>query len=124
MPQGRAPSLASRTMFWQIKAGFRFNLVGGYSVFENQGKSYYHGAIPPFAQLLQTASDSGIAPSARQLAAARASLVNTPVDYIVITAFQDNRESAARLARRLTGCRPRQVADVTVCQLPHRSRSG
>ncbi len=113
LPQAGYPHNAA--MVWQIRAHLRFALVGGYSVFSVHGHATYFPDLPLFVMALR---DVGSAePTAEPLAALRASAVSSGVRYIVITDRQPNMRSVTAAAAAITGCKPRQVADVLVCQI-------
>jgi hypothetical protein len=58
-----------------------------------------------------------VAPPPAELAAARASIKPSGARFIVITARQPHASLVTRTASQLTGCRPRVVSDVTLCEI-------
>jgi hypothetical protein len=118
MPYLGRPQPAARVMAWQLRTHLRFDLIGGYSVFNYNGQMSYVAALPKFAFVLSDVGTSGTPPNAADLAAGRASVAPSGVRVIVITDQQPNEALVAQTAARLTGCRPRRVADVTLCELP------
>jgi hypothetical protein len=118
MPYLGRPQPAARVMAWQLRTHLRFDLIGGYSVFNYNGQMSYVAALPKFAFVLSDVGTSGTPPNAADLAAGRASVAPSGVRVIVITDQQPNAALVAQTAARLTGCRPRRVADVTLCELP------
>lgn len=118
LPNSSGPVPGSRVMYWQVKAGMRFRIVGGYGVFNNRGGWSYFGALPQFASLLNTAGQTGAQPTELALLAARTSLVSSPVSDIVITPLVRHPAIAATAAEELTGCSVQEVADVGLCEVP------
>ena len=55
----------------RLRAGMRFNLVGGYGVFDMNGKSTYIAPLPTVATTLMAVATSGSAPSAAEIAPRR-----------------------------------------------------
>ena len=105
-------------MYWQVKAGMRFRIVGGYGVFNKDGNWSYFGDLPQFASLLDTVGQTGARPTELALLAARASFVSSPVSYIVITPLVRHPGITATVAEELTGCTVEEVADVGLCSVP------
>ena len=105
-------------MVWQIRADLRLNLVGGYSVFKAAHGSTYFGHMPPYARLLNLASNGRVIP-AGQLDSFRASVASDRLDYVVIADEVHDPSAAAATAAGLTGCEPRAVEDVILCRVPH-----
>jgi hypothetical protein len=105
-------------MYWQVKAGMRFRIVGGYGVFNNHGSWSYFGELPEFASLLNTVGQTGARPTELALLAARASLLSSPVSDIVITPLVRHPGITATVAEELTGCTVEKVADVGLCAVP------
>ena len=105
-------------MVWQVRTDLRFNLVGGYSVFKAAHGSTYFGHMPPYARLLNLASNGRVIP-ADQLASFRPSVASDRLDYIVIADEIRDPSAAAAAAADLTGCQPRAVEDVILCRVPH-----
>lgn len=104
-------------MVWQIKSGMRFNMIGGYSVFNRDGNSVYFPQIaPPIRQLAMAVltGDARVANAANVRAALRASGVSD----VIITNYVPNPRRAVEVVRQLTECTPLQISDVTVCALP------
>ncbi len=118
MPYLDSPQPAAAVMAWQLRTHLRFDLIGGYSVFDHHGAMSYVATMPRFARLLSDVGSTGRPPEPAQLAAARASVAPSGVRFIVITARQPNAAVVTRTAGQLTGCRPRAVADVTLCAVP------
>lgn len=104
-------------MVWQIKSGMRFNMIGGYSVFNRNGNSVYFPQIAPPIRQLALAVLTG---NARAVNAAhvRAALRDSGVSDVIITNDVPNPRRAVEVVRQLTDCTPLQVSDVTVCALP------
>jgi hypothetical protein len=119
LPQGNNPGVASTVMYWQIKAHMRFNVIGGYSVFNRDGESNYHGEMPAYTKVLLDAA-RGTLPTAIDLWKAQPTIAPSKVRYFVITKYLPHPGYAADAAQALTGCTPQHVADVTVCTVPDR----
>jgi hypothetical protein len=119
LPQGNNPGVASTVMYWQIKAHMRFNIIGGYSVFNRDGESNYHGEMPAYTKVLLDAA-RGTLPTAIDLWKAQPTIAPSKVRYFVITKYLPHPGYAADAAQALTGCAPQHVADVTVCTVPDR----
>jgi hypothetical protein len=119
LPQGHNPGVASTVMYWQIKAHMRFNIIGGYSVFNQNGESTYRGQMPPYTTVLLNAA-LGKLPTALDVWNAQPTIGPSKVRYIVITKYIPNVDYAASTAQALTGCTPQHVADVVVCTVPDR----
>jgi hypothetical protein len=117
MPYAERPRPAARVMAWQLRAHLRFDLIGGYSVFDHDSTMSYVAALPPFARLLNDVGATAVAPPAAALDAARPSVAASGVRFVVITEQQPQAGLVARTAARLTGCRPRVAADVTLCEV-------
>ncbi len=118
LPNSSGPKPGARVMYWQVKAGMRFRIVGGYGVFNKDGNWSYFGDLPQFASLLDTVGQTGVRPTESALLAARASLVSSPVSYIVITPLVRHPGITATVAEELTGCTVEKVADVGLCSVP------
>lgn len=118
LPRGGSPDVQAAGMLWQIRTGLRFDLIGGYSVINDNGEMTYIAPDPPFAQVLQQVGDSGVRASAETLDGVRASIRESGVRYIVITDQQLHAALVADTAQRMTGCTVRQVADVLLCAVP------
>jgi hypothetical protein len=120
LPQAGFPH--NSAMVWQIRARMRFALVGGYSVFKVRGNATYFPVLPPFIDALRDVGrgDRLTVP----LATLRSSAADSPVRFIVITDLQPNIAAVAAAAATITGCRPREVADVLVCQIGTPSAGG
>jgi hypothetical protein len=119
LPNRAGPRPGAHIMYWQVQAGLRFNIIGGYGVFNNDGNWSYFGQLPKFARVLNGAGQTGLSPTASALLAARASLVTSPVAYIVITGMVRHPRTVEAAAEELTGCTPEAVADVSICAVPH-----
>jgi hypothetical protein len=117
MPYDGDPQPAARVMAWQIRAHLRFHLIGGYSVINHRGRMSYMASLPRFATLLNNTGAAGVAPRPDDLAAARSSVKPSGARFIVITPLQPHAALVIRTATQLTGCRPRLVSDVTLCQI-------
>lgn len=109
-PQAPAPA-----MTWQVGAGLRFDLIGGYSVINNHGGMAYTSPMPSFARLLMRVGDTGTPPATAAVQAARGSITPSGLRFVVIADEQAHRNVVVATAARLTGCRPRRSVDVTLC---------
>jgi hypothetical protein len=118
MPNGRSANESSVNMMWQLRADMRFDIVGGYAVFNDHGHASYRSNDPDFVQVLRDAGTYGTLPTAAELAAARPSMTSTGLDDIVITDQQPHSDVVIQAAAALTGCQVRTVADVVVCSVP------
>jgi hypothetical protein len=118
LPRNSSPDGEAPPMMWQIKAQLRFKIIGGYGVFNHNGKMSYEAEVPSFAQLLQDVGETGMPPNAEALATARASIAPTGTSYIVITGTQPNAALVGTTATALTGCTLQQVSDVVLCAIP------
>lgn len=97
----------------------RFNLIGGYSVFNLGGKMSYLAGAPAFARLLVDAGRNGVLPPQSAIVSALPSISASHARYIVITApLQPHRALVAMLSERVAGCEARQIADVELCVVP------
>ncbi len=119
LPQAQTPQAQSRVMTWQLAAGLRFRIIGGYGIFDVDGAMSYFPTVPAYAALLIDAGQSGTAPSAEEIAAARPSIGASGSDEIVVTDYQANRSLVMDLAAQLSGCTFRRVVDVDLCVVPH-----
>lgn len=99
-----------QAMVWQIRAGMRFDIVGGYSVFNVNGHASYFPAIPAALRSLAI-GDVSFASRPTVMAALHESHIND----VVITGAVSNPARVATVAEQVTGCRARHVADVIVC---------
>ncbi len=115
LPQASRPGVAAMTMAWQIRAHLRFDLVGGYSVFDYGYRSGYYGHLPPLASALIAVSRTGTPPSAETVARTRGP---SGISVVVITSHVAHRNAVIAAATELTGCRPRHVSDVDLCEIP------
>lgn len=113
LPQAGFPHNAA--MVWQIRARLRFALVGGYSVFKVRGHATYFPQLPAFINALREIGRGDRNP--QPLAALRSSVADSRVRFIVITDLQPNMHAVAAAAATITGCKPREVADVLVCHI-------
>jgi hypothetical protein len=118
LPVGSNPDGWVKPMTWQLRADLRFGIIGGYSVFNRAGVMSYAPTLPDYAVLLRTVGDSGVRPSAASVSAAKSSVAASGTDYVVITAQQPHAALVSEIAADVTGCTPRPVADVTLCQVP------
>jgi hypothetical protein len=118
LPNAAGPNRAARLMFWQVKAHLRFNIIGGYGIFNDNGNWSYFAHVPRFAEMLNYAGQTGIVPGPVKLTAADESLRKSETSYIVITNQLPYPRSATRAATYLTGCRPEHVTDVIICAVP------
>jgi hypothetical protein len=118
LPNRAGPGPGAHIMYWQMKAGMRFNIVGGYGVFSDNGNWSYFGALPDFARVLDSAGRTGVRPTEPELLAARPSLLASPVSYIVITQSVRHPMTVKTAAEELTGCTTEAVADVSICAIP------
>ena len=115
LPQAGFPQVAA--MLWQIRAHMRFSLVGGYSVFDVRGHSTYFPRLPYFVTVLRAVGNTGVRnPTAEEDAAA--TVRASGVTVVVITAAEPHMYQVAAAAAAITGCEPRPVADVLLCQIP------
>jgi len=118
LPNRAGPGPGAHVMYWQVKACMRFNIIGGYGVFNNDGNWSYFGSLPEFARVLDGAGRTGVSPTASALLAARPSLLASPVTYIVITRTVQHPLTVATAAEELTGCTVAAIADVKICAIP------
>lgn len=115
LPQAGFPR--AQAMLWQVRAHLRFALVGGYGVFEKDGKATYFPQLPGFEQALRQVGFTGRIDAAG-LARLRGTDATTGVRYVVITREQPHADEVARASALVTGCTPRPVADVVLCAIP------
>jgi hypothetical protein len=115
LPAGTGPYTWVLPMMWQLRSHLRFKIIGGYSVFKIDGAMSYSAKYPAYARLLRGVGKTGVAPSEADLARVRPSVRASGTNVIIITALQPNPRLVTATAARLTGCVPREVADVTVC---------
>jgi len=113
LPQAGFPRNAA--MVWQVRTGLRFNLVGGYSVFNVHNHATYFAELPPFINALREVGHGDRA--AEPVAALRSSVADSGVRYIVITTLQPKMRAVVAAAAAITGCHPREIADVLLCQI-------
>jgi len=113
LPQAGFPH--NEAMVWQVRTHLRFNLVGGYSVFRVHNHATYVADLPPFINALREVGRGDRA--AQPVAALRSSARDSGVTYLVITAFQPNMRAVVAAAAAITGCHPRKIADVLLCQI-------
>jgi hypothetical protein len=115
LPYGPQAVAQASVMTWQVDAGLRFDLIGGYSVIDNHGGMAYTSSMPSFARLLMQVGDTGTPPATSAVQAARGSISPSGLRFVVITDEQAHRSVVVATAARLTGCRPRRSVDVTLC---------
>jgi hypothetical protein len=118
LPQGNNPGVAATVMYWQVKAHMRFNIVGGYSIFNRNGESTSQGELPAYTKVLLDAG-GGKLPTAIDIWNAQPTITATKVRYIVITRYLPHPDYAADAAQALTGCTPQHVADILLCTVPN-----
>ncbi|SOD73006.1 hypothetical protein SAMN05892883_2314 [Jatrophihabitans sp. GAS493] len=118
LPLRAEPNASAQVMYWQIQSDFRFKMVGGYSVFSVDGTPAYLVGLPKYATVLQETDDTGRLPAGSDVTLARISAATTGVRYIVLTSELQHRDLVAAAAVEITGCTPRPVADVLLCQVP------
>jgi hypothetical protein len=118
LPRGQWPDSEAIVMMWQLRAGQRFHIVGGYGVFSVDGQISYIAPEPQYAQLLQQVGEIGAPPPRSEIDAARPSVTATHTRYIVLAGGQPNATLVERTAQQLTGCSWRAVADVRLCEIP------
>lgn len=116
LPYASYPNVQS--MLWQIHTGLRFNIVGGYSVFNTNGAGRYWPDYPAFSRLLATFGTARSDMTRSERAAGLASLRSTDIRYIVITNTIHRPQEVARAAAELTGCTLRPIDDVVLCAVP------
>jgi hypothetical protein len=117
LPNGDGPFTAQYAMYWQIRAKMHFRIVGGYGVFNIGGQSSYLAPLPAVGATLVTVAGTGLPPSAGQIAAAKVSLAPSTIRYVVITDQTQHRDLVISVATTITGCTPRQVSDVVLCEV-------
>jgi hypothetical protein len=117
LPVGTGPYTWVLPMTWQLRSHFRFNIIGGYSVFKVDGRMSYSPELPMYARLLRAVGKIGGTPSESDLERAMPSVRQSGTNVVIITAQQPNASLVTAIAARLTGCVPRQIADVTVCEV-------
>ncbi len=115
-PQAVYPRIVAMT--YQIRSHLRFDLVGGYSVFNVAGVATYMPPLPAFVQVLRTASLTGNVPDPAQLAAARLSVTASGTRYILIIRDVPNADAVVRTAAAVSRCAPHISGDVFVCAVP------
>jgi hypothetical protein len=118
LPNRAGPRPGAHIMYWQVQAGLRFDIIGGYGIFNNDGNWSYFGHLPKFANVLNDAGQTGVSPTEPALLAARPSLLASPVTYIVITPSVRYPKTVETAAEELTGCTAEAVADVSICAIP------
>lgn len=110
-------------MVWQVRSNMRFDLIGGYSVFRHGTRSSYFASTPGFARVLMQAG-SGTHISQARVDTVRGSVGSSGVRFIVVTPGAGHRANVIATAERITGCIPRPVADVILCEIPSHHRPG
>lgn len=116
LPISGEPITAATAMNWQLRSHMHFKLVGGYSVFNLNGRSTYYGYLPPMATILMGVADSGGTLTPSQIGAAQSAFGTGAIQWIVLTRHTPHHDAVARAASSL-GCRLRPVADVLLCQV-------
>lgn len=116
MPYASYPN--AEAMLWQVRAGMRFNIVGGYSVFNLDGEGRYWPPFPDVALILGHFYYPRGPLTAQQKAAGLDSLHSSHIRYIVIAETFDQYPAVAQAAVDLTGCTLRPVNDVLLCEVP------
>lgn len=108
------PTLADVTaMGWQVGAGLRFSLAGGYSVFDDgSGHSAYRLPPPPCLTPLEEAARRS-APSAVVVAAAQDCWRAGGYDYLVVAPSRSVGPAVVRAAEEVTGVAPQAVGHLT-----------
>jgi hypothetical protein len=104
-------------MLWQIRADLRFNIVGGYGLFNRNGFARYWPAVPESARILASFAKPRRDLTEDEYNAALASLQATHIRYIVITHAIAREQQVAEAAANLTGCTVRSVEDVLICEV-------
>ena len=115
LPTDDDPNVAAATMMWQLRAGLRFRLVGGYAMFSHGGHQSYQPTVPALVTLVHAVERSGRAPAPAQLDEAADGLA--AIDVVVITDAQPNRDLVEQALAELTGCAIRRVSDVDLCRI-------
>jgi hypothetical protein len=118
LPRDQSPDGEATIMMWQLRAGQRFRIIGGYSVFSIGGQMSYIAPEPQFAQLLQHVGTRGAVPPAGEIAAARPSVAESGTRYLLLASGQPNASAVEQTAQELTGCTWQSVADVRLCAIP------
>jgi hypothetical protein len=118
LPNDPSPNGSAENMIWQLRSHMRFNIYGGYAVFNDHGHSSYQATDPEFVKVLRAVGRTGTAPTPADLAAAAASLKSLRLDDIVITDQEPHADVVTRVAAQLTGCQAQAVLDVTLCAIP------
>lgn len=108
----------TRAMVWQMSAGMRFRLIGGYSVFQRDAGSSYFARVPiawyVFVRAVLTRPPTDRATLMRALH----SLQQFGVRYVVIPRELADHKILAATARAMTGCVIEVVSDVDLCAVP------
>ena len=77
---------------------------------------------PALHHVLAVAAKYGRVPTFAELTAARASIEQYHINYVLISGQQPNAERATLLVQQITGCTPQIVSDLTVCAIPRQPR--
>jgi hypothetical protein len=117
LPIAHDPISSATAMNWQLRSNLRFRLVGGYSVFNLDGHSTYHGYLPPLATTLMGISNSGGTLTPHQIGVAKTAGGKGAIQWIVLTRHTPHQAAVARAVSSVGGCRLRPVADVLLCRL-------
>lgn len=117
LPQARSPDGAATVMKWQIDANMRFDIIGGYSYFSQDGLPHYAGDMPAYAQVLQQIGVTGIAPTAAETRSARQSVISSVGDYVVVTDQVAYPSALMSALPGIAGCATQRVSDVYLCKI-------
>jgi hypothetical protein len=104
-------------MVWQIRAGLRFDIVGGYSVLNVDGRASYFPAVPPALRLLASTRTTRSGPTPGLKTEVLAALHASHVQYMLITNSVPDPARIAVTAESLTGCHPQHISEVTLCAI-------
>ena len=113
LPVARFPHVDA--MEWQIRSHMRFDMVGGYSVFKDGGRSTFFPPLPRAWSLLSRVSVDGAHLTDQEVVAAQQSLRNYRISVIVVTREMHNFDEVSAEVGRIGDCVVRPVADVNLC---------
>jgi hypothetical protein len=107
--------MSGQSMMWQLRSHFRFKILGGYGVFDVDGKSSYRADDPAIAGTLSAVGASGRPPDPAEMAAAPASLGPSGLNVVILAGGQHYASLVRQVASELTACTWRSVADASIC---------
>lgn len=104
-------------MLWQVRAGMKFNIYGGYSVFTtDSGAPTFTPNTPEFAfWLMSRYLGRPVTITAADYPRLQAEAARNKLSWVVVV---DGRHSAAtvRMTQAMLGCTPQHVQGVTLCK--------